>query len=204
MSAPRHGTRPKRVFLITAAVVVFALVGASFALAQGPIYTFLAKAAKPANAAAGAKGRKGAISKASRVTVLRLRHRHPTTSPIPLPIPTPPPADITAPETSITSAPRPPPLRLRPASASPPASPGRPSAARWTRQLVGLCLAEDNSKLARSGATPSPSAPPTQPATLTRLRPARAGRSGRATARIRTGAGTGAARGRNHASPAPR
>jgi hypothetical protein len=81
--------RSKRAFLTIAAVLVLALIGASFALAQGPIYTFLAKAGKPAHAAAGAKGRQGAVSKASQVVSLKLRQHR----------------DTTAPETTITSAP---------------------------------------------------------------------------------------------------
>jgi hypothetical protein len=105
----RRRTRSQRGFLAIAAVLVVALVGtsASLALASGPIYTFLAKAGKPAHANSGAKARKGAVSKASRVSSLRFRHRQPTITPIPLPIPipAPTPADTTAPETSITSGP---------------------------------------------------------------------------------------------------
>jgi hypothetical protein len=96
-----------RGFFAIAAVLVVALVGtsASFALASGPIYTLLAKTGKPANANNGAKARKGAVSKASRVSGLRFRHRHPTAKPIPVPVPIPTPTDTTAPETSITSGP---------------------------------------------------------------------------------------------------
>jgi hypothetical protein len=112
----RRRPRSKRGFLAIAIVLVFALIGisASFALAQGPIYALLAKAGKPASANNGAKARKGAVSKASRVSALRFRHPHPTTTttpiPIPLPLPTPTradtiPPDTSPPDTSIDSGP---------------------------------------------------------------------------------------------------
>jgi hypothetical protein len=108
MSSSRR-LRSKHAAVAIAAVLVFALVGASASLAmtKGPIYSFLAKAGKPANTANGAKARKGSVSKASRVTIRRSRHRPPIAIPlpVPVPIPTPPPADTTAPETTITSGP---------------------------------------------------------------------------------------------------
>jgi hypothetical protein len=112
VSASCRRLRSKHASLAIAAVLVFALIGttASFAFAQGPLYTFLAKAGKPAKATNGAKARTGAVSKASRVKT-RFRHRHPTPTPtpvplpVPLPTPTPTPADTTAPETSIASGP---------------------------------------------------------------------------------------------------
>ena len=51
------GLRSKHALVVTVAVVLFALVGASFALAQGPIYSFLAKPGKPASTTVDAKGR---------------------------------------------------------------------------------------------------------------------------------------------------
>jgi hypothetical protein len=86
MPAPSHGTRQKRAFLAVAATLALILIGASFAFAQGPIYSLLGKPGKPVSA--GARGRQGTISKGSRVTSLKIRRR-----------------DTTAPETTITGAP---------------------------------------------------------------------------------------------------
>ena len=124
MPAFRRGLRSKRTSFALVAVLVAAVVAAtaSLALAQGPIYTFLAKANKPAHAAAGSKARKGSLSKASRVTKTRSgsKGHGGSTSPLPAPEPSPtsptptspsespspaPPADTTAPETSISSGP---------------------------------------------------------------------------------------------------
>ncbi len=76
MSAFRRGKRSTRAsFAITAVLAVALLsVPASFAFAQGPLYTFLSKGGKAPSGGAS-KSRQGAVASASRVTSLRLRHR---------------------------------------------------------------------------------------------------------------------------------
>ncbi len=148
MPAQRHRQRSKHVLFAVAAVLVVAVIGtsASLALAQGPLYTFLAKTTEPARTHTGAKAhkqaghkragakkaraskraRKGAVSRASRVSFRHFRHRKPVVlpapepapvpvpapeppapepAPEPTPTPTPPPADTAAPETTIVSGP---------------------------------------------------------------------------------------------------
>jgi len=94
-SRPRRGPHPKRTSLAISAVLVLALVGttASLALARGPVYALLARAAKPAHAASGTSARRGSVSKASKVTSKA------TSGPRHLA------GDRTAPNTSITSGP---------------------------------------------------------------------------------------------------
>jgi hypothetical protein len=92
---PHRDPRSKRVSLAIAAVLVLALVGttASLALARGPVYALLARAAKPAHTASGARARRGSVSKASKVTSKATSgSRHFA-------------ADRTAPNTSIASGP---------------------------------------------------------------------------------------------------
>jgi hypothetical protein len=94
MPSSHRGPR-KRTSLTIAAVLVLALVGttASLALARGPIYALLARAAKPAHAVGGPSARRGSVSKASKVTSKGSSGpRHFV-------------ADRTAPNTSITSGP---------------------------------------------------------------------------------------------------
>jgi hypothetical protein len=69
-SRPRRGPRSKHVSLTIVAVLVLAVIGttASLALARGPVYALLARAAKPAHAAGGASARRGSVSKASKVS----------------------------------------------------------------------------------------------------------------------------------------
>jgi hypothetical protein len=94
-SRPRRGLRPKHTSFAIAAVLVLALIGttASLALARGPFYALLSRAAKPAHAVDGTSARKGAVSKASKVSSKT------TSGPRRLS------TDRTAPNTSITSGP---------------------------------------------------------------------------------------------------
>ena len=132
MPASRRGSRPRRTLFALVAVLATALVAvsASFATASGPLYGFLAKANKPAHAAAKSAARKGSVSKASRVSKARAKKSRGEILPLPLPLasptvstatatteesktaakprptPTPePPADTAAPETTILSGP---------------------------------------------------------------------------------------------------
>jgi hypothetical protein len=92
-------TRSRRTLFITLAVAVGLLgITASFALAQGPLYSLLGKG-KPVRAKL-TKHRYGAIASASRVKTLRTRHPHRNTPPAPTLSP-----DTTPPETSVSGGP---------------------------------------------------------------------------------------------------